>query len=158
MSQMERSREQPPPGRTVRLVERRWVATPQPEAFAYAADFSNIENWDPGVVSSSKIGGDPVGVGSRFELSVRFGARTVPMVYEIKVYEPDDRVVLVGTGEQLEAIDEIRFATHDNMTVIDYSADLRFHNIMKHLVPLMMPVLKRVGTRALDGLVAALER
>jgi hypothetical protein len=142
----------------VRLVEQRWVERAQDEAFVYTADFSNIEDWDPGVVSSRRLDRGPLGVGSRFELEVEFGRSTMPMVYEITEYEPNDRVVLVGRGDKLDAVDEIRFSRHDNMTVIDYTADLTFLNWFRHVTRFMGPSLKKVGTSALDGLAAQLDR
>jgi hypothetical protein len=54
--------------KAVRLIEQRWVERAQDEVFVYTADFSNIEDWDPGVVSSRRLGQGPVGVGSQFEL------------------------------------------------------------------------------------------
>jgi dehydrogenase/reductase SDR family protein 12 len=156
MSQQTNNRR--PPGGAVRLFERRWVTRPQPEAFEYTADFSNIEDWDPGVVASRKVTEGPIGLGTRFELEVKFGAGTIPMIYEITVYQPDHRVVLVGDGEKLHAVDEITFASQDNMTVIDYTADLTFRNLFRFIRPLMGPVLRRVGKDAVDGLVRALDR
>jgi carbon monoxide dehydrogenase subunit G len=141
----------------MRLQEQRRVKTPQQPAFDYTADFSNIENWDPGVAGSRKIGDDPVGRGTRYDLDVKFGGRTVPMVYEINVFEPHERVVLIGKGETLDAVDEIRFRTEGDETVIDYTADLTFHNWIKYVVPFISPMLRRVGTRAVDGLVTALD-
>lgn len=146
-----------PAGNATRLVEQRWVARPQREVFAYTADFSNIQDWDPGVVSSRKITDGPVRMGTRYELDVRFGPGTTAMIDEIAVYEPDHRVVLVGCGENLHATDEIRFTTHDNMTVIDYTADLSFHNFFRFLGPLLRRRLEKVGEDALNGLAKALE-
>ncbi len=149
---------QPADHKAVRLVEQRWVERAQDEAFLYTADFSNIEDWDPGVVSSRRIGQGPVGVGSQFELEIKFGGATMQMVYEITEYEPSDRVVLVGRGNKLIVVDEIRFARHDNMTVIDYTADLTFLNWFRNVTRFMGPTLKKVGTKALDGLAAELDR
>jgi hypothetical protein len=149
---------QPADHKAVRLVEQRWVERAQVEAFLYTADFSNIEDWDPGVVSSRRLGQGPVGVGSQFELEVEFGSGTMPMVYEITQYEPSNRVVLVGRGDKLVAVDEIRFSRHDNMTAIDYSADLTFLNWFRHVTRFIGPSLKKVGTKALDGLAAELDR
>lgn len=143
---------------TTRLVEQRRVVEPQVAVFTYTADFSNIEDWDPGVLSSSKVTDGPVAVGTRYELEVKFGSGTTPMTYEITAYEPEDRVVLVGTGPKLHAVDEIRFSTQDDMTVIDYTADLTFRTLFRYVVPLIKPALDRVGKRALDGLVEALRR
>lgn len=125
---------------------------PRDEVFEYTADFSNIEQWDPGVVYSRKITRGPVKLGSKFEVEVKFGSSTTPMVYEITEHEPHSRVVLVGTGEKLTAVDEIEFGNHDNMTSIEYKADLTFHNYFRFLGPLIAPALRKVGEEALDGL------
>lgn len=142
----------------MKLHETRWVELGKSEAFDFTADFANIEDWDPGVVSSKKIGDGTVDVGTKFEVEVKFGLGTEPMVYEITEYEPHDRVVLVGVGDKLEAIDEIKFSTHDKMTLIDYTAELTFQGLMGWVAPLISPVLKNVGIKALDGLVEALDR
>jgi hypothetical protein len=142
----------------MRLHEQRTVDRPQAEVFQYTADFSHIDEWDPGVATSRKLGDEPLGVGSRFEVEARFGTSTIPMVYEITVFEPSDRVVLIGKGDTLEAVDEIRFQESEGRTLIDYTADLTFLSWIRFAVPLMSPLLKRVGTRALDGLAAALSR
>lgn len=142
----------------MRLEEKRWVERPQEEAFDYTADFSNIQAWDPGVVSSRRIGSGPIGIGSQFDVEVKFGQGTLPMVYEIVEFEPESRVVLRGVGEKLEAVDEIKFATHDNLTLIEYTADLEFKNYLRFLGPVLNPTLKKVGEKALDGLVDALDR
>lgn len=142
----------------MKLQEQRWVDRPIEQVFEYTADFTNIENWDPGVKSSSKVGSDEVGVGTRYELEVTFGSSTIPMIYEITVYEAPNRVVLVGVGEKLEAVDEIIFSTKDNLTQIDYTADLTFGGVIRYFVPLMSSKLKKVGTKALDGLVVAISK
>lgn len=141
----------------VRLHETRIIERPAEEVFEYTADFENIEDWDPGIVSSKRLDDGPVGVGSRFELVASFGASQIPMTYEITQYLPNERVVLIGTGDQIEALDDIRFEDQgDGRTMVDYTADLTFHNFMKYLAPFMGPVFKRVGEKAVDGLAEAL--
>ncbi|MGI9609700.1 MAG: SRPBCC family protein [Acidimicrobiia bacterium] len=146
-----------PQGVGIQLVEQRWVERSQAEAFAYTADFANIELWDPGVASSEKTTDGPVGVGTKYRVEVLFGKAKTPMTYEITEFEEPNRVVLVGHGEKIHAVDEIRFATADNMTVIDYTADLTFDNFIRFLIPFMGRAFKGVGTRALDGLARALD-
>lgn len=142
----------------MRLHEVRHVQRPLGEVFAYTADFSHSAEWDPGVASSRRVGDGPVGEGARFELEVELGSGTTPMTYEITEYEPDSRVVLVGRGEKVDAVDEIRFERQEGTTVIYYTADLTFHNYLKYLGPLVAPLVHRVGTRAMDGLAEALSR
>ena len=141
----------------MRLSEQRKVKRAIGEAFSYTADFSNIENWDPGVARSTKLDDGNVGLGTRFDLDVRFGSRQIPMVYEITAYEPHHRVVLVGRGETLDATDEIRFSQENDLTVIDYQADLMFRSALRFVIPFLGPVMRKVGERALDGLAAALD-
>jgi dehydrogenase/reductase SDR family member 12 len=142
---------------TVRLAERRTVTHPRHDAFAYTADFANIEGWDPGVVASEAMGAGPVGLGSRFNLVVRSGAGTLPMVYEITELDPDRRVVLRGAGKDLEAVDEIRLEPQGDALVVHYTADLTFHGPVRLLGPVLRVALRRVGRRAVDGLAAALQ-
>jgi carbon monoxide dehydrogenase subunit G len=137
----------------MKLHETRHIARPVPEVFRFTADFANIENWDPGVKSSEKIGDGPVGLGTRYDLVTLVGSSEVPMVYEITAFEPDRRVVLVGTGKTFGAVDEIVFESEDGGTFVDYTADLTFDGWLRFLAPVMAPFMRRVGRRALDGLV-----
>lgn len=134
------------------LKETRKVAVPVEEAFRYVADFDNIEQWDPGVAESSRVGSGELGVGSEFDVMVSFGPSKSRMRYIITTYEPHSRVVLEGKGERLTAIDDIRFAAVPGGTEVDYTADLEFNGFMRYLEPLLGGVLNKVGEKALDGL------
>lgn len=147
-----------PPSGAVRLAERRLVADARDAAFAYTADFSNIADWDPGVVASERLTPGPVAVGSRFRVEVKFGRGTLPMVYEITELDPGRRVVLRGSGDGLDAVDDIRLIPQEDGMVVDYTADLTFHGLLRLLRPVMRIPLRRVGERAADGLAAALSR
>lgn len=142
----------------VKLHETRLIDRPIGEVFEYAADFDNIESWDPGVASSRRLDDGPLGVGSRFELGVSFGARQILMTYEITEYEPNERVVLVGEGEKIKAVDDIRFEEREDKTMVDYTADLTFDNYVKYVAPFMGSIFKKVGERAVDGLKETLEQ
>jgi carbon monoxide dehydrogenase subunit G len=139
------------------LKEHTVVSADIESAFAFTADFSNIENWDPGVAASSKRGDQPVGIGSEFDLDVVFGKSRIPMVYTITEFDPPHRVVFVGKGEKLDAIDTITFSTVDAGTRIDYVAELTFHNFVRFIEPLLGSAFKKVGQKAVSGLGAALE-
>ena len=138
------------------LKETRIVATPLEEAFDYTADFTNIENWDPGVARSVRTDSGPLRVGSTFDLMVKFGSRQSPMTYTITHFEPPHRVVLEGEGSTLRAIDEIGFRSVENGTEIGYTADLHFKGLMRFVAPFIGGALDKVGKKALDGLAAKL--
>lgn len=142
----------------MRLHETRQIDRPLSEVFAFTADFANVEQWDPGVESSRRIDDGPVEVGARYDVVATFGSRRVPMVYEVSEYEPDRVVVLMGKSQAVDATDEIRFEAQDGGTLVDYTADFTFNNWIRFVAPLMSPMMKKVGTRALDGLVERLHQ
>jgi len=141
---------------TTRLRETTISQVPLEDAFAYTADFDNIEDWDPGVAKSSQIGSEPIGVGTAFDVLVAFGSRRIPMVYTITEYDQPHRVVFVGEGSMLTAVDTIEFAAKMEGTEITYTADLTFKGIAKLFTPFMGAKLNDVGTNAVDGLTTAL--
>lgn len=139
-----------------RLREQITTPTPLERAFAYTADFSNIQDWDPGVAESTQIGEGPVGQGTRFEVLLAFGARRIPTVYTITEFDRPNRVVLVGEGSALTAVDEITFEPRNGETVVTYTADLQWKGAMRFVAPLMGSILTQVGRNAVEGLAAAL--
>jgi NAD(P)-dependent dehydrogenase (short-subunit alcohol dehydrogenase family)/carbon monoxide dehydrogenase subunit G len=140
----------------IRLQETIEVARPAEEAFAYVSDFGNIEQWDPGVAASRKVGRGAVGVGTEFELAVRFGPLRVPMRYVIRVLDSPHRVVLEGNSDSVRALDDIRFTATATGTRIAYTADISFSGAIGRIEPWMKRGLVRVGKKAVRGLGAAL--
>lgn len=140
-----------------RLHEQIITQTPIEAAFTYVADFNNLHQWDPGIAGSAQIGTGPIGQGTRFDVLVAFGSRQIPMVYTITEFDPPNRVVLVGEGSTLTAVDEITFATVPQGTAITYTADLTFKGAMRFAAPFLGGVLKGVGRKAVEGMAAALQ-
>ena len=125
-------------------------------AFRYTADFSNIEQWDPGIQSSESLTPGPVGLGSRFRLMVKFGPSQSPMEYTVTHFDPPRRIVLEGAGDSVHAIDEIRFTETPRGTRIEYTADITLKGIAGLAEPLLGGVLERIGRSAVSGLREAL--
>jgi carbon monoxide dehydrogenase subunit G len=143
----------------MRLHEKRRIERPLEEVFTYVADFANTEEWDPGVTSARRIGNGPIGVGAKYDVVSEFGSNEIPMVYETLEYEPHRRVVLLGEGDSISAVDTIEFESGDGGTVVDYTADLTFKNWFRFLEPVLTPLMRRmVGKKALDGLVETLSK
>lgn len=135
-----------------RLHERIETALPMEQAFDYIADFANSQTWDPGVVSATRHSDGPLAVGTRFALDVRMGGRVAPMEYRISELQRPDRVVFVGTGSKVHAVDDIRFERAGSGTVIDYTADIRLGGLMRLAQPLLGPVFARIARDAAAGM------
>lgn len=133
------------------------VSRPLDEVFGLIGDFANAEVWDPGVEESRAITEGPVRVGSRYELTVVFNGRRLPMTYEVTAFDPPRRVELVGTGSTVDARDDIRFEATDGGTRILYTADLRLKGVLRVAEPLLRSKFDQVGRRAMEGMRVALE-
>ena len=120
-------------------------------AFAYVADFANSTHWDPGVATSRRIDDGQVGVGARFELGVRLGGRVALMEYGISAFEPSARVVLVGEGSGISAVDEIRFCAGRGGPLIDYTADIRLRWRVAARPAVPRPGVRQGRSRRPDG-------
>ena len=102
--------------------------------------------------SAARIGSDPVGVGTRYDLGVRQGGRVVPMEYRITVFDPPRRVVLVGSGSGIEAVDEIRFEREGAETIVDYTADIQLTGLLRLVQPFLGGTFRKIAQDAADGI------
>jgi carbon monoxide dehydrogenase subunit G len=127
------------------------------DAFAFIADFGNAMQWDPGVASSEAIDAGPVGPGSRSRLGVRLGSRVAPMEYRVTTFDPPSVVVLTGSGSNVNAVDEIRFAPSGSGTRIDYSADIRLGGVLRLAQPFLGRAFRKLADDAVNGMRTTLD-
>ena len=141
----------------IHIEETRDINRPIDEVFAYVADFSTVSHWDPGVVAASRLEDGEIGVGSTFAVTVTFGGRELPLVYEITRYEPSSLVVLETTSSRFDGVDTIHFEPIDEAaTRVTYEADFVFKGFMRLIGPLLTTTFTRIGAKAMDGLKATL--
>ena len=129
---------------------------PQAEAFAYMADFANARFWDPSVSEARRVGEEPIGIGSSFDLVARFGGRDVPLRYEIVEYDAPRRVVLEAQRPGFVSRDIITVEPVANGSVVHYDATLVFGGVGRLFDPVMQRIFNRVGARATLGMQTAL--
>ncbi len=135
-----------------KLREQATTALSPAEAFAHVAEFENIDQWDPGVAESAKGTSGATGVGSVYNLVLNYRGRNMNMQYIITEWEPDKRVVLVGTGGPVKAIDTITFEPSGEGTVVTYGADLQLTGFARLFQPLMASRFAAIGEAAGEGL------
>lgn len=133
------------------------VRRPVHEAFAYVADFSRSEEWDPGVTRARRLDARPLGIDSRFEVIVRASILRIRMQYRILEWEKDRRLVLEGRHASMSALDEIVFDRVGDDTRISYSATFTFTPVFARLAARRPESIERVGKKAVAGLKAALD-
>lgn len=143
----------------IRVHEIRETSRPIDEVFAYVADFQTTADYDPGVLRATRRDDGPVDVGATYDVLAVFFGRRIPMHYRIERYEPPSLVVLAGEAATTAARDEIRFSsTEGGGTRIDWTLELRLKGVGRVAEPVMAPLMRRVGRKALDGLAERLGR
>lgn len=135
-----------------RLHERIETTLPIEAAFDYVADFANAQEWDPGVATARRSDDAPVAVGTRYDLGVRLGGRVAPMEYRITHLDRPRRVILVGTGSNVDAVDDIRFERSDAGTVINYAADIRLRGLLRLAQPFLGRSFAKIARDAAGGM------
>jgi dehydrogenase/reductase SDR family member 12 len=140
-----------------RLHETLETTLPIDRAFAFVADFSNAERWDPGVAWSKAVASSAPRVGTEYQLGVRMGGRVAPMSYRITLIEPAKRVVLGGRGSNVSAIDDIGFEQTDDGTRIDYTADIELTGWMRLAAPFAGRAFATIAKNARDGMKRTLD-
>lgn len=135
------------------------VSRPLQEAFDLIADFSTVEQWDPGVARARRTNGEGAGLGAEYEVVALFSGREIPMVYRTTEIESPIRVVLEGEGPAIRAVDRISFRAKDeSSTQIDYIADLNLKGPSRLLQPLMRGRFQRLADAAIEGMAEFLNR
>ncbi len=134
------------------------TSSPTPEVFAFLADFTTTEQWDPGTVRTERISGDG-GVGTAYANTSRFLGRNTDLTYVVEVYEPGSRVVLRGENRTVVAHDTMTFVpTATGGTSVRYVAEFDLKGMARMVAPLLTPAFTRLGDDASAQMRATLDR
>jgi NAD(P)-dependent dehydrogenase (short-subunit alcohol dehydrogenase family)/carbon monoxide dehydrogenase subunit G len=136
----------------IHLEETIEVNSPISEVFHYVADFSNLEQWDPGISTSYKLTKGPLQQGSKFKVTVSSGPMRIQMDYEVVEFLPPGRIELHGNACLMRAVDKISFHESEGGTAITWRADISFRGWLSRGEPLMRPIMTRVGKHSMAGL------
>jgi len=139
-----------------RIVEHFRVPVRPATAFAYIADFANTHDWDPMIDAAVRRDAGPLRVGSAFEVALRFGSRTVPMVYTITELRPDAHVVLETSGSWYRGRDDVRIRAVGDHSEVRWDATFALRGPLLILDPLLAVGFRRTASLAVAGLRAAL--
>lgn len=136
----------------------RTVRTPRPvgDVFAYLADFTTTEEWDPGTVSTTLTSGDG-GVGTRYHNISRFLGRQTELDYVVTEHDPPGRLVLRGENRTVVAHDTMTLAAApDGGTEVTYRARLDVKGWARLAAPVLALAFRRLGDKAASSMRSAL--
>ena len=130
------------------------VERPVDEVFAYLADFTTTNEWDPGTVETERTSGDG-GLGTTYRNTSEFMGRRVALTYTTITFQPPHRVQFRGRNERAVTTDSMTFTAAGSGTDVHYRADFRFGPVLRRLAPLL--VGRRLDDLA-DETVAEIQR
>ncbi|MBO9532673.1 MAG: SRPBCC family protein [Solirubrobacteraceae bacterium] len=116
------------------------------DTFRYLADFGNLAEWDPSTLRSRRLDREPLGVGNRFDVTMRLGGREVQLDYATVEFDAGRRrVVLVGRNGGTTSIDRMTVA--DDATVT-YDATVEFTGPLRLADPFFGLYFQYIGKKA----------
>lgn len=127
------------------------TARPPAEVLAYMADFSHAPEWDPSVVSATRLDEGQLRVASTFDLVVRSAGRSLPLHYEITELD-ESHATLVARTPTLESVDTLSVALGGEGTVFTYDARLTLIGIWRVFNPFLAVMFRSLAAKAEAGI------
>ena len=125
------------------------------EVWAFMADFTTTEQWDPPTVSTVRVTGNG-GVGTRYENTSRVLGHTTDIVYTVVEHEAPHLLRLTGESKTFTAEDTIAISVVDGHTVLIYTADFTFSGAVRLAGPLLNIALQKIGDDAAEQMTSCL--
>lgn len=120
------------------------VNQPTDKVVSYLRDFANTEQWDPGTVTTKRVGGGPIEVGAQWHNVSEFRGRRTELEYELTRDEPR-RLTFVGKNKTATSTDDLRLREVAGGTEVNYHAHFDFHGLAKLATPFLKGPLEKLG-------------
>ena len=127
------------------------------EAFEFMADLRNFEQWDPGVERATQVTGDGGGPGAGFDVVVQAPGKGLSLRYRTIEYSSPEHVVVKASSRMFTSLDRIDVRAEGDGCVVTYDAELSLNGPLAVFDLALRPVFARIGGRANDGLLRALD-
>lgn len=134
------------------------TTAPVDQVFAFLADFTTTEQWDPGTVHTRRVSGDG-GDGTTYANTSRFLGRETELTYVVTEHRPDEVITLRGENKTVIAHDTMTFtATADGGTQVRYEADFQLKGWARLTAPLLAPAFAKLGNDGAHEMQRVLDR
>lgn len=133
------------------------VAKPIETVFGFLTDPSNMVHIMPDIISSEKIGNDPIGVGTRINETRKVMSKEVTAEVEVSVYDPPHRYGVKSESMGISAEYLYTLKPLEEGTNIDLEAEIQAQGMGKLLVPLFRSSMKKQDSDQLRNLKSFLE-
>jgi carbon monoxide dehydrogenase subunit G len=141
------------------LIQRSVTTAASPATvFAYLADFTTTNEWDPATVTTTRTEGDG-GIGTVYDNTSKFLGRETKLEYVVTEYVEGKRITLRGENKSVVAHDTITVSEDSpGTTRVDYRAEFNLKGLSKLAAPLLAPAFHKLGNDSEQGLSQALNQ
>ncbi len=108
-------------------------------AFDLMADARNEVSWNSGVSQVELTSGESIGKGSRFRVTDKRGQHDV----EITAYHRSQSLSFSVNDPKMDIDIEYALSEHDNVTTMTGKFNAKGKGLMKFLLPLLVPLIRR---------------
>ena len=115
------------------------IDQPVSDVFPLMADNRNEPRWNSNLSDSELLTAEPIGAGSRFRAVYR-GKECIAVIAE---YESDRVVTFEVDTKQMDITGKMSFSPAGSGTQLDGEFDLRPKGVMRAMLPLMAPLVRR---------------
>jgi len=120
------------------------IDRPVDEVFTFLANLENAPKWQSGLTDSRKLSSGPLGVGSRFEETIRIIGRPIKTICEITAYELDRSMVFKSDSSSvIKYMVEFSFHQMGNGTRVEAKSETQLGGIWRLLEILFAKEVKR---------------
>ena len=133
------------------------INRPQPEVFAYLADFENVPRWNYAIERTHKITDGPVRVGSRYH-QTRTLPRRAEETFEVVTFEPEHTIVVRGDLGPFHGDVAYVLESSGDATVVTNTMDLTASGPLRVVAPLASSRVSNAVAANLDVLRKILEQ
>ena len=127
------------------------------DVFAYLADFTTTEEWDPPTQATDLISGDG-DVGTRYRNVSKFLGKETETIYTVVTHDPPRRLELEGDASSMRLHDTITVDQQGDAVQVTYRAEFHPEGAAKLAAPLLPPALKALGDAAAGQMEECLRR
>lgn len=125
--------------------------------WAYLADFTTTEEWDPPTQNTRRVQGDG-GTGTTYHNVSTFMGKETEATYTVVVHEPPRRLELEGEASSMRLHDTITVEQDGANVVVRYRAEFHPQGAAKLVTPLLPAGLKVLGDSAARQMEECLRR
>ncbi|GAA5108251.1 SRPBCC family protein [Alloalcanivorax gelatiniphagus] len=127
------------------------------DVFAYLADFTTTEEWDPPTRTTELVAGEG-GAGTRYRNVSKFLGKETETIYTVIIHDAPRRLELAGDASSMRLHDTITVEQQGGDVQVTYRAEFHPVGAAKLATPLLPPALKVLGDTAAKQMDTCLRR